>query len=72
MFEDDGKGIPEERLDKIFDPGFTSKPRGVGTGLGLAIAHQTITGHGGSIEVRSKPGQGTLFTLVLPLSQEPV
>lgn len=70
-FEDDGKGIPAESLDKIFDPGFTSKPRGVGTGLGLAIAHQTITGHGGTIAVRSKPGQGTLFTLVLPLAQEP-
>jgi signal transduction histidine kinase len=68
-FEDDGKGIPSDRLDKIFDPGFTSKPRGVGSGLGLAIAQQTITGHGGTIEVRSKQGQGTCFTLELPLVQ---
>ncbi|MBD3867549.1 MAG: hypothetical protein IFK94_05440 [Acidobacteria bacterium] len=71
-FEDDGKGIPADRLEQIFDPGFTSKPRGVGSGLGLAIAHQTITGHGGTIDVRSKPGEGTRFTLVLPLVQEPV
>ena len=71
-FEDNGKGIPADRIEKIFDPGFTSKPRGVGSGLGLAIAHQTITGHGGTIEVRSKSGEGTLFTLVLPLFQEPV
>ena len=71
-FEDDGKGIPADRLERIFDPGFTSKPRGVGSGLGLAIAHQTISGHGGTIEVRSKPGQGTCFTLVLPLIQKSV
>ncbi len=70
-FEDNGKGIPAERLDKIFDAGFTSKPRGVGTGLGLAIAHQTITGHGGTITARSDSGQGTLFTLVLPVVQKP-
>jgi signal transduction histidine kinase len=71
-FEDNGKGIPADRIEKIFDPGFTSKPRGIGSGLGLAIAHQTISGHGGTIQVRSKPGEGTLFTLVLPLVQEPV
>ena len=71
-FADDGNGIPPDQLKNIFDPGFTSKPRGVGSGLGLAIALQTVSSHGGTLEVDSKPGDGTRFTLVLPLVQGPV
>ncbi|MDF1579901.1 MAG: ATP-binding protein [Desulfuromonadales bacterium] len=64
-FRDTGQGIPADQLDKIFNPFFTS--RSEGTGLGLAITHRIIQGHGGRIDVASKVGQGTTFTLVLPL-----
>lgn len=66
--QDNGKGIAPEHLEKVLEPGFTTKPRGVGTGLGLAIAHQTIISHGGAIEVSSDPGRQTIFTLRLPIS----
>ncbi len=66
-FIDTGHGIPADKLEKIFEPGFTTKPRGVGTGLGLAIASKTIRDHGGEIQVRSEPGKGSEFTLILPL-----
>lgn len=65
-FEDSGRGIPPEHLERIFEPGFTTKPRGVGTGLGLAIARNTLHEHGGRIEVASCPGR-TVFTLRLPV-----
>ena len=67
---DTGKGIDPEHLEQIFDPGFTTKPRGVGTGLGLAIAYRTIQDHEGTIEVESEPGKGTTFTLRLPLGRK--
>lgn len=63
---DNGKGIPEENLQRIFDPFFTTKPVGEGTGLGLAISHQIITQHGGEIRVESTIGKGTTFYLRLP------
>jgi len=63
---DTGEGIPEERLDKIFNPFFTT--RSTGTGLGLAIVQQIILEHNGVIEVRSRPGEGTTFTIKLPSS----
>ena len=62
---DTGKGILPADLKKIFDPYFTSKPSG--TGLGLAIVHKIITAHKGRIQVQSKPGKGTQFTIILPL-----
>jgi two-component system, NtrC family, sensor kinase len=65
--EDEGPGIPEENLSRIFDPFFTTKPPGQGTGLGLAIAQGIVTDHGGRIEVRSAPGTGSVFRVVLPL-----
>ena len=65
---DDGCGMPLEIQDKIFDPFFTTKPVGKGTGQGLAIAHNVIvTKHGGTVAVRSEVGQGTTFTIQLPL-----
>lgn len=64
---DTGNGIPPELMSKIFDPFFTTKPLGKGTGLGLSIAYGIINKHGGSINVQSKPGQGTTFTIWLPI-----
>jgi two-component system, NtrC family, sensor kinase len=66
--QDNGKGIAPEHLQKIFDPFFTTKPVGHGTGLGLSISYQIIQAHGGSIQVVSKPGQGTKFLVSLPLN----
>lgn len=66
---DTGLGIPEENLDKIFDPFFTTKPRGKGTGLGLAIVYGIIRQNGGGIRVQSTVGEGTTFTIFLPLAK---
>lgn len=69
-FHDDGPGIPAAAIDKVFEPGFTSKPRGIGTGLGLAIAYRTVESHGGTIEVESRPDEDTVFRIRLPLMPE--
>ena len=66
--EDEGGGISAEVLPRIFDPFFTTKPQG--TGLGLATVHRIVDAHGGQVEVTSRPGEGTRFTLVLPASSE--
>jgi len=63
-FRDSGMGIPEEDLNKLFDPFFSTKEGGVG--LGLSIAHRIIDQHHGKIEVESAPGKGTLLTVWLP------
>jgi signal transduction histidine kinase len=63
-FADTGCGIPESVTDKIFDPLFTTKPKGIG--LGLAMCKSIMEGHGGDIGVKSKEGKGTTFTLSLP------
>ncbi|HUY15154.1 MAG TPA: ATP-binding protein [Terriglobia bacterium] len=65
--EDSGEGIAEETLLHIFDPMFTTKRMGTGAGLGLAICDQIVRQHGGEISVRSKPHQGTCFTISLPV-----
>lgn len=67
QIEDTGRGIPEEHLDKIFDPGFTTKGFGIGTGLGLSICYQIVDAHDGRIEVGSKVGKGSTFTIYLPI-----
>ena len=67
--DDNGPGIPAEVLDHIFDPFFTTKEKGRGTGLGLAVVHAIVLAHGGAIVVRSRPGIGTSFEVVLPLSR---
>lgn len=64
---DNGAGIPEHILPHIFDTYFTTKPKGEGTGLGLAIARDIVHNHGGSIAVNSSAGQGTHFTVTLPI-----
>ena len=64
---DTGKGIDTEHISRIFDPGFTTKGVGVGSGLGLAISYKIIEKHHGRIEVTSSPGQGSTFTVTLPL-----
>lgn len=64
--KDTGSGIPKERLDRIFDPGYTTKGVGVGTGLGLAITYQIIQDHRGQVDVTSEVGKGTTFTVTLP------
>jgi two-component system NtrC family sensor kinase len=66
---DNGEGIPPENLAKIFDPFFTTKPDGKGVGLGLAVSFGIIEAHGGDIEVKSAVGEGTTFTVSLPLEQ---
>jgi signal transduction histidine kinase len=66
---DDGEGIQPENLSRIFDPFFTTKPEGKGVGLGLAVSFGIIQAHGGDIEVESKVGAGTTFTIILPLQQ---
>ncbi|MEI9478637.1 MAG: PAS domain S-box protein [Deltaproteobacteria bacterium] len=66
-FTDTGEGIPEENLTRIFDPFFTTKDVGKGTGLGLATSYGIIDGHGGKIGVKSKVGEGTTFTIELPI-----
>lgn len=65
--EDTGKGIPENLLGRIFDPFFSTKEVGAGTGLGLSIVYGIVQKHGGSISVESKPGEGTRFTINLPM-----
>ncbi len=63
---DTGAGIPKENLDKIFEPFFTTKAESRGVGLGLSVAYGIIRQHGGTIEVRSRPGEGTEFGVFLP------
>jgi len=68
-FEDNGCGIPKEHLSRIFEPFFTTKPVGQGTGLGLSVSYSIVRKHGGQIEVDSATGQGTQFTVRLPMRQ---
>jgi PAS domain S-box-containing protein len=66
-FKDTGPGIPEENLLKLFEPFFTTKKKGKGVGLGLSVAYGIVQEHGGSINVKSKAGEGTTFHVKLPL-----
>ncbi len=65
---DDGVGIPADHLDDIFDPFFTTKEVGKGTGLGLSVSHGIIEHHGGRISVVSEVGEGTTFSVHLPVA----
>ncbi len=67
LFQDTGCGIPEENLTKIFEPLFTTKPKGIG--LGLAISKRLVEQNGGKIEVASQVGKGTTFTVKLPIEK---
>ena len=64
---DNGTGMPDEVIEKIFNPFFTTKPTDQGTGLGLAISNDIVRSHGGSVQVESKDGEYTLMTVELPL-----
>jgi len=66
-FEDNGNGIADNILPKIFEPFFSTRPAGEGSGLGLTIAHKIVTGMGGSIRVKTTPKQGSVFTVSLPV-----
>jgi signal transduction histidine kinase len=68
--EDTGVGIPKEEVDRIFDPFFTTKEIGAGTGLGLSIVYGIIDKHQGTISVESREGEGTRFTIRLPLGSK--
>ena len=68
---DDGAGIPEEDLGRVFDPGFTTKGVGVGTGLGLSISYRIVQNHGGTLTVESRPGTGSVFTVTIPRNAAP-
>ncbi len=63
---DNGNGIPQKVLDKIFQPFFTTKPTGQGTGLGLSLSYDIVKAHGGEIKVETKENVGTEFTIILP------
>jgi two-component system, NtrC family, sensor kinase len=63
---DNGKGIPQKVIDKIFQPFFTTKPTGVGTGLGLSLSYDIVKAHGGEIKVNTIEGEFTEFSIILP------
>jgi signal transduction histidine kinase len=71
VFRDTGGGIPKQKLKRIFEPFYTSKPNGKSLGLGLSIVQRIIENHTGKIAVESLPGKGTSFTVALPVSQPP-
>ena len=68
LVSDNGNGIPQKILDKIFQPFFTTKPTGQGTGLVLSLSYDIIKVHGGEIKVETKDGEGTAFTIRLPIN----
>ena len=65
--KDNGNGIPQKVLDKIFQPFFTTKPTGQGTGLGLSLSYDIVKAHGGELKVETKEGEGSDFVIVLPV-----
>jgi signal transduction histidine kinase len=69
--QDDGCGMPPEVAGRIFESFFTTKPRGIGTGLGLKITKRIVDRHGGTLSVRTAPGQGSTFRVELPIGSDP-
>ncbi len=71
VVEDTGTGIASDDLERVFEPFYTTKDVGQGTGLGLSIVHRIVEDHGGRITVRSEPGHGTVFEILLPIDSGP-
>jgi signal transduction histidine kinase len=69
--KDNGNGIPQKALDKIFQPFFTTKPTGQGTGLGLSLSYDIVSGHGGELKLETKEGEGSEFVIQLPELPKP-
>jgi signal transduction histidine kinase len=69
-FKDSGHGIPRDVLQRIFEPFYTTK-KDKGTGLGLSISYRIVREHGGRIDVESAEGQGTTFTVRIPVRSAP-
>jgi signal transduction histidine kinase len=65
--KDNGLGIPQKIVEKIFQPFFTTKPTGQGTGLGLSLSYDTVKAHGGELKVETKEGEGAAFIITLPM-----
>ncbi len=63
---DNGNGIPQSIIEKIFQPFFTTKPTGEGTGLGLSLSYDIIKAHSGELKVETKEGEWTIFRIILP------
>jgi signal transduction histidine kinase len=69
IVEDTGQGIEEENMDKIFLPFFTTKEVDQGTGLGLSVVYGIVNEHGGIIDVASKKGHGSTFSIMFPIQR---
>ena len=68
VVRDNGNGVPQNIVDKIFQPFFTTKPTGQGTGLGLSLSYDIIKAHGGEIKVNTKEGEGSEFIVQIPIT----
>jgi signal transduction histidine kinase len=67
---DNGNGIPQEAMDKIFQPFYTTKPSGKGTGLGLSMSYEIVTkAHGGELKVENNKDEGVTFTVLIPVKK---
>ena len=64
---DNGNGIPQKVIDKIFQPFFTTKPTGQGTGLGLSLSYDIVKAHGGDLKVETEENEGSEFVILLPI-----
>ncbi|HSK11894.1 MAG TPA: ATP-binding protein, partial [Phnomibacter sp.] len=69
--KDNGNGVPQNVLDKIFQPFFTTKPTGQGTGLGLSLSYDIVRAHSGELKVETKEGEGSAFIISLPVVRIP-
>ena len=67
--KDNGNGIPQKVIDKIFQPFFTTKPTGQGTGLGLSLSYDIVKAHGGELRVETKDGEGATFIVEIPFNK---
>jgi signal transduction histidine kinase len=68
IVKDNGNGLSQSVLDKVFQPFFTTKPAGEGTGLGLSLSYDVVKAHGGELKVDPSEGEGTEFIIILPIS----